>query len=181
MKKSFAVLAAVLVLGLAGCAPAEVTNEPDQPAGNAQQQDQEAAEATIGDKITLKGTDENLKVAITVLKKPRTVKATDGLKPSEQGNRFVALQLSLKNVGTIVYDDSLLTSAVLLDADGQEYNTTILTKISAGPIIDNVKMAPGKQRKGWLVFEMPKKIKPATLQVTLDSGMAPQSGEWKLN
>ncbi|ROO85470.1 uncharacterized protein DUF4352 [Actinocorallia herbida] len=181
MKKSFFMLAVALVFGLSGCAPAEVTTNPDGGGGGTGQEQGAPSSAKVGDKITLKGMDDNLKVAITVLKPPKTVKATDGFKPSEKGNRFVAVQISLENVGTVVYDDSLLTSSVLLDADGQEYNTTILTKISAGPIVDNLKMAPGKKRKGWVVFEMPKKVKPAGLQITLDSGMGPQTGEWKLN
>ncbi|WP_157964027.1 DUF4352 domain-containing protein [Actinocorallia populi] len=179
MKKSLAVLAAALVLGSSGCAASEVTTSPDGTDNGSQHKKQEAAK--VGDKITLKGTDENLKIAVTVLKAPKAVKATDGSKPTKKGQRFVGVRLALENVGTVVYDDALTNGSVLLDAEGQEYNTILVTEIAAGPLVDLVKMAPGKSRKGYLVFEMPKNVKPAALQITLDSGMAPQTGEWALS
>lgn len=178
MKKRFVALVAALALGASGCAASEVTTSPDLPGDEAPQQARQVAK--VGDRITLKGTDENLKVAITVLKPPRTVRSTDGSKPTRKGMRFVGVQLALENVGTAVYDDSLTNGSVLLDAEGQKYNTILVTEIAAGPVVDLVKMAPGKKRKGYLVFEAPKGVRPVTLQIALDSGMAPQTGEWAL-
>ncbi|MEO3782431.1 DUF4352 domain-containing protein [Actinocorallia sp. B10E7] len=179
MKKAFVALTAVLALALTGCAAPEVTNTPDG-ADKEQGQKQDAAKAAkVGDKITLAGSDEELKIAVTVLKVVNT-KSTDEFTTPEKGNRFVAVRLALKNVGSQAYDDSPSNGAKLIDADDQQYDAALVTGVAAGPLLDTVKLAPGKGRQGVIVFSVPKKTKLAGFQFALDSGFAPQTGEWTL-
>ncbi len=180
MKKVFGVWAAGLVLALTACAAGtEVTSTPDGPQEGQQPRAEAGRTAKVGDKITLAGSDENLKVAVTVLKVVNT-RSTDAFEP-EKGNRFVAVRIALKNTGTLPYDDSPSNGAKLLDADDQQYDAALVTGVAAGPLLDSVKMAPGKGRQGVIVFSVPKSAKPASFQFTLDSGFAPQTGEWTLS
>lgn len=180
MKKIAAVLVTALVLGASGC-DTEVTTTPDAPGGSAPQQEQgqEQRTARIGDTITLEGSDEELKVAVTVLKVMNT-KSTDSFISPEDGNRFVAVRLRLENVGSQVYDDSPVNGAKLIDAGDQQHDTVLVTGVAAGPLLDSVKLGPGKRRQGVVVFSIPKKAKPVGFQFALDSGFAPQTGEWEL-
>jgi hypothetical protein len=70
--------------------------------------------------------------------------------------------------------------AKLIDVEDQQYDAA-LNDVALGPSIgSDVKLGPGSTRKGYLVFSVPKKIKLAKFQFTLDSGFAPQSAEWLL-
>lgn len=181
MKNFLVVPAAAFLLGVSGCAASEVTTSPDAPADDTSQQKKQQGQETakVGDKITLKGTDENLKVAVAVLKVANT-KSTDQFITPEKGMRFVAVRIALKNVGSLPYEDSPANGAKLIDTDDQQYDAALVTGVSAGPLLESVKLAPGKGRRGVLVFSVPKKAKPAGFQFTLDSGFAPQTGEWQL-
>ncbi|MET9816674.1 hypothetical protein [Streptomyces sp. NPDC006355] len=43
-----------------------------------------------------------------------------------------------------------------------------------------VRLKPGAKALGWIVFEVPKNSKVATVQFAKDSGFAEQTGEWQL-
>ncbi|MFF4242615.1 DUF4352 domain-containing protein [Actinomadura geliboluensis] len=178
MKKTHLLLPAVLTLGLTACAPAEVTSSPDEKPAKAQKTQE--IQAKVGDTITLKGNDEGLKVAVTVVKVAQKAKGKSDFDQPESGQRFAAVQVRLKNVGTIAYDDSPGNGAKVVDAQDQQYESYI-GDVALGPSIgSSVKLAPGSTRKGYLVFSVPKKVKLTKFQFTLDSGFAAQSGEWLL-
>lgn len=178
MKKTHLLLSAVLTLGLTACAPAEVTSSPDEKPAEAQKTQE--VQAKVGDTITLKGNDEGMKVAVTVVKVAQKAEGKDEFNQPEPGQRFAAVQIRLKNVGTIAYDDSPGNGAKVVDAQDQQYES-YLGDVALGPSIgSDVKLAPGSTRKGYLVFSVPKKAKLTKFQFTLDSGFATQSGEWLL-
>jgi uncharacterized protein DUF4352 len=178
MKKISTVVASLLALTLAGCTTSEVTSNPDgKTSGPAKST---ATSAKIGDTISLKGNERGLKVAVTVVRFSPSARGKDEFNQPEKGQRFVAVQITMKNVGSIAYDDSPGNGAKLIDADDQQYDET-MQDVAAGPSIGSaVKLGPGSTRKGYLVFSVPKKTKLAKFQFTLDSGMAPQAGEWLL-
>lgn len=180
MRKPLLVMPAVLALALTACTPTEVTSSPDDtPAGPVEKKTQKA-EARIGDTITLKGNEDGLKLEVTVVKALSSAKPKDEFFVPEPGQRFAAVQIRLKNVGSTTYDDSPANGATLVDAQDQQYDET-MGQIAQGPSIgSSVKLAPGGTRKGYLVFSIPKKAKIARFQFALDSGFGPQTGEWLL-
>lgn len=180
MKKTLFLLPALITLGLTACAPTEVTSSPDeQPATAPQTQETQGKQAKIGDTITLKGSESELKLAVTVVKFAQSAKSKDEYSGPEPGERFAAVQITLKNVGSIAYDDSPDNGAKLIDDEDQQYDAG-LGEVALGPSLGSVRLAPGSTRKGYMVFSVPKDAKISKFQFTLDSGFASQSGEWLL-
>lgn len=184
MKKPLLVMLAVLALALTACTGTEVTNSPDnKPTGSEPHSSSEktpAARAGIGDTITLKSNEDDLKLEVTLVKVVASAKPKDDFTVPEPGERFAAIQIRLKNVGSTTYDDSPGNGAKLIDSEDQQYDET-MGEITHGPSIgSSVTLAPGGSRKGYLIFSVPKKAEIAMFQFALDSGFGPQTGEWLL-
>lgn len=184
MKKSLLFLPVLLSFALTACTGTEVTssldNKPAAAEGQKAPSKGHGAQAKIGDSITLTGAEDGLKLEVAVLKVVLPAKPKDEFNVPEPGNRFAAVQVRLKNVGSTAYDDSPGNGAQLIDAEDQQYDEA-LSEIALGTSIGaSVKLAPGGSRKGYLVFEVPKKAKLSKFQFTLDSGFGPQAGEWLL-
>ncbi|MER6948076.1 DUF4352 domain-containing protein [Nonomuraea sp. NPDC000554] len=162
--------------------------EADQPPATepAQQQPQEqpkqqSSTASVGGAITLQGRDPGLQVSVTVnqLVNPANP-AQDFLKP-KTGNKLVAVQVTLANVGQAVYSDAPTNGALLIDGEGQQYRPS-LHDVREGQSLDGmVTINMGDSRKGMIVFEVPEGAKSAKLQFALNSGFANQKGEWTLS
>ncbi|RJL32166.1 DUF4352 domain-containing protein [Bailinhaonella thermotolerans] len=133
--------------------------------------------ASAGDTLTLKGDPEGLTMDVTVNKVLQNARGEDEYTTPERGKRFVAIQVTLKNSGQIVYQDSPENGAVLVDAEGEQYMPSY-QRVSGGQPLSTAKIGPGDRRRGYLVFEVPKKAKIATFQFTLNSGFAGETGEW---
>lgn len=154
-----------------------------QPTGEAKAEEakKEPSTASVGGAITLQGTDPGLKVTATVnqLVNPATP-AQDFMKP-KSGNRFVALQVTLANVGQAVYSDSPTNGAMLIDGEGQQYRSTIYDVREGQSFGGSATINAGDSRKGMIVFEVPESAKLAKFQFALNSGFADQKGEWTLS
>jgi len=167
---------------LAACGPHPVVKtgaDPvaTTPAGGAKAST--APVAHVGDTISLAGNDDGEKVAVKLVKIVDPAKGREFSTP-DKGNRFVAVQFKLTNVGKTAYDDSPSNGAAVVDTDGQRFDATI-DDVTAGPSMSSdVKMAAGDSALGYLVFEVPKASKLRSVQFTLDSGFADQTGEWRL-
>lgn len=184
MKKSLLVMPAALALALTACTGTEVTNSPDDPTTGSEShgssEKTHAAPAGIGDTITLKSSEDDLRLEVTVVKAVASAKPKDEFNVPEPGQRFAAVQIRLKNVGSTTYDDSPGNGAKLIDSEDQQYDET-MGEVAHGPSIgSSVTLAPGGSRKGYLVFSVPKKAEIAMFQFALDSGFGPQTGEWLL-
>jgi hypothetical protein len=118
MKKISTVVAILLALTLAACTPPEVTSSPDGKIASPRKS-KAATQAKIGDTISLKGNEPGLKIAVTVVKVSPSAKAKDEFNRPEQGQRFVAIQIALKNIGSIAYDDTPGNGAKLIDIEDQ--------------------------------------------------------------
>lgn len=80
-----------------------------------------------------------------------------------------------------VYSDAPVNGAKMADDQGQQFGT-VLADITAGPSMSSdVRLKPGAKALGWVVFEVPKASKAATVTFGMDSGFAEQIGEWKLS
>jgi hypothetical protein len=117
---------------------------------------------------------------VTLVKVVDPAHSSMGIPPTA-GKRLVAVQLRLKNTGTAVYDDAPSNSGQLLDTQGQSFSTTI-DEATGCPGFANglAKIAPGNVGLGCIIFEVPKGTKLAKMQFALDSGFAPETGEWTL-
>jgi len=77
-----------------------------------------------------------------------------------------------------VYADSPANGAALIDARSQQWESTIG---GIEPDLGSPKIAPGDSRVGFITFEVPKRVKVKTFQLTLDSGFADETGEWTVD
>ncbi|MEE1802264.1 DUF4352 domain-containing protein [Streptomyces sp. NPDC101062] len=192
-----AAVAAVLLLTATACGGAdEVTTKPNKPAAAAETADpaveevteepaeptpSKAEDAAIGDTITLKGFEDGEQLDVTVKKWVDPAKGGDEFFAPEDGNRWVGAQFELVNTGTKVYSDSPSNGAQVADTEGQRFGTTF-ADITAGPsMTSDAKVPPGEKALGWIVFEVPKGSKVATIQFAMNSGMADQTGQWKVS
>ncbi|PZH18355.1 hypothetical protein C1I97_03870 [Streptomyces sp. NTH33] len=184
-----AAVAVIGVLALTACdADSTVV---DKPKGNAaakadsgkdakKEKDAASEVAKVGDTLTLKGMKGGSRLDVTVVKVADPAKSADEFTEPDSGKRFVGVQFKLVNTGKAAYDDSPSNGAQVADSEGQQFDTTF-ADITAGPSMSSaLKLKPGAQGLGWIVFEVPKASKLDTVQFTMDSGFADQTGEWKL-
>lgn len=136
--------------------------------------------AKVGDTLTLKGMEDGSRLDVTVVKVADPAESADEFTEPGSGKRFVGVQFKLVNTGKKVYDDSPSNGAQVADSEGQQFDSAF-ADITAGPSMSSaLKLKPGAKGLGWIVFEVPKASKVDTVQFTMDSGFADQTGEWKL-
>jgi len=114
---------------------------------------------------------------VTILKVTDPVHGPFVFKPGI-GKRYVAVQVRLENIGSKVYLVSPLIGTALIDQNRQRFPADVFD--AAEPGIASPNIAPGDALTGYITFELPKGSKPARFQFTLDSGLAPETGEWLL-
>lgn len=140
-----------------------------------------AAPAKVGSSIVLTGTSSGEKMTVTIVKVTDPAKSNDQFMQPDAGKRLVGVQLRLVNSGTAAYSDSPTNSAKLIDAQGQQYNTSLFGDTNAGvEFSGSVNAAPGATALGVVMFEVPDNAKIATFQFGLDSGFARQTGQWQI-
>ncbi|MFE0703565.1 DUF4352 domain-containing protein [Streptomyces sp. NPDC058872] len=160
--------------------PAKRPTAPAASATTAGAPEEEAAgkEASIGDTLTLKGIEDGEQLAATLKKWADPAESKDEFTEPQDGMRWVAAQFELVNTGTAVYDDSPSNGAQVADTEGQRFTSTF-GDITAGPSMASaVKLPKGEKALGWIVFEVPKTSKIASIQFTMNSGFADHTGQW---
>ena len=135
--------------------------------------------AGVGDQISLSGAG-GLQMGVTVeqVMDPLTVGEYD---QADVGQRYVGVQITLKNLGDVAYSDSPSNGSTLLSASGEQADSQI---VSGGPCGNEfgsrTNIAPGESQQGCIAFEMPQGESAGEFQFTLNSGFADQTGEWSL-
>ena len=160
-----------------GCStPTDTVSEPDK-AGEGGGEERRP-KAQLGDSLTLEGQDSKLQV--TTLKVLDPAPAGEFDTPTG-GQRYVGIQVALRNVGEKTYIDAPSNGGTLILEDDSQAQSALLSDgaCSLGFATD-VKISPGSQQQGCLPFEVPGKVNVKTFQFTLDSGFGGQSGEWRL-
>lgn len=173
-----------LVLGglMSGCGSQTIirtVTSTGQGSPTAQKSASPAQQAKLGATLTLAGNDgESMVVTVDQVMDPLPVGQFD---QPDSGQRFVGVQITLKNVGSVAYSDSPSNGATLL-SDTNEQATS--EDVSGGPcgndFESSANIAPGNTQQGCIPFEMPTGQAPGTFQFTLDSGFANQTGQWSL-
>lgn len=135
----------------------------------------------IGDTLTLHGMKDNEKITVTLRQWRAPAVGADEFNKPSPGKKWVAAQVELKNTGSAEYSDSPTNGMQVADSQGQHFDTWIGAELAAGPTLDSgVKLSKGEKALGWAVFQVPSNSRIVTMQFTMDSGFADQTGEWKL-
>lgn len=143
---------------------------PAAPAGQA---------AALGEAITLKGMDEGTAASVTVLRVVDPTTSTDDYSKPPAGSRFVAVELQIKNTGTVVHEETPDNCVQIVDDKGYRFEAAIVLSVAAGPTFQtSVTLQPGEQATGHTVFEIPETSKVTQVLFALDSGYGDDSGVW---
>jgi hypothetical protein len=182
-------LAVLLASTVAACGGKQVSTTPTSSAPEqrttAQQQpspqvSRSPSVASVGDTLTLTGTETDEKVAVTVVKVVDPAAGKDEFSSPDSGKRLVAVQFRLKNVGAQVFDDAPDNDAKVKDTQGQQFDPSF-SETSAGPGFGgSVTLTPGDTALGFITFEVPATSKVTKIQFTLNSGFANNAGQWNV-
>src|SRR5689334_16740973 len=112
------VLGAV-TMGASSCG----TTTKDQPDKSSSSGSAKSPRASLGDAITLKGSDTRMKVTVTRVIDP--LPAPEFQEP-DHGKRYVGVEVKLRNVGTTTYDDSPSNGATLITSGDRQADSTLL-------------------------------------------------------
>jgi hypothetical protein len=135
----------------------------------------------VGEAVTLAGRTPGLQMSVTVDQLvAAATPASDLLKP-KAGAKLVAVQVTLVNTSQSVYGDAPSNGAWLIDAQGQQYRSTVHGVREGQSFGGGATINAGDSRQGMIVFEVPEGAVPAKFQFALDSGYAEQKGEWTLS
>jgi hypothetical protein len=178
-RRTGALALGVLAVALAGCAAHTVqttgSGGSTSKAGLAS-----SAKAGVETAITLSGNSSGEKMSVTVVKVIGDATGDDYTSP-QAVNRLYAVQFRLRDTGSAAYSDSPSNGAEIVDSTGQSYESAPGDTVSGCvPFPATVNIAPGAAGLGCIVFEVPVKAKITGVQFTLDSGMGPQTGQWKV-
>lgn len=170
------VVAVIGILGLTACGTVTAKTDPVKPGKDAAK----AAKAGIGDTLELKDAQAQLQVTVTKTKRvPAYSEYGMQLHPA-----LYAVQISVKNLGDKVYDDSISNCIALIDVKDQNHDAEIAVSGPGGNpmsgMIESVKIRHGDRRSGWVFFALGKKQKASAFQFTPESGMGEEVGEWSL-
>jgi predicted small lipoprotein YifL len=183
-------IAAIATLALTGCGPEpEFSTTPDAkataadtkaPAAKATKEAPNHETAVVGDSLTQKGNSDGEQLSVTLKKWVDPAKSADEFMKPAQGKRWVAVQFELLNTGSAIYDDSPSNGVQVADVDGQRFSATF-GEVTAGPsMASGVKLPKGEKALGWIVVEVPKASKIASVQFTMNSGFSNQTGQWSV-
>ena len=167
--------AAVLLLALllAGCGTESAKTTP-AASGSAS-----PSLATVGDTLTVRGTDRSLAVTLVSTMRMPSYRLDSLRQPALFGAK-----LTVKNLGTTVYQDSIILCTTLVDGKDQTLHpeVAVFAKNGGPPptMLANVNISPGDKRSGWVFFVLPIKQKPRLLQFCGNGGGGPEVGEWVL-
>jgi hypothetical protein len=90
---------------------------------------------------------------VTLLAVEDPVVASDEFLAPEAGNRFVGVELEVRNTSSEAQSFSSLLSAEVVDDQGQTWSTSLFA-VSGRSMIDG-DIPAGETRRGWVGFEVP--------------------------
>jgi hypothetical protein len=139
------------------------------------------AEVPVGSAVTLTGinTSEKLAVtAVTVFSHPQPAGDLDAV---DQGDRLYAVKLRLDNTGSTPYSDAPGLGATVVDSAGKSYKASFDDVAGCTSFPAGVNIAAGQSSQGCIVLEVPASARITLVQFTLDAGLGPQTGQWKVS
>jgi Domain of unknown function (DUF4352) len=134
--------------------------------------------ARVGSTITLTGNTSGEQIAVTVTRVSRHAQPATDMDAPASGKRLYAVQFRLNDTGSAAYSDSPSNGAVVVDAAGQSYQSSLSDAAGCDSFTGTENIAAGQSGIGCIVFEVPSSAIITGVQFTLDSGMGPQTGQW---
>ena len=156
MKRGWILVFFVLGFVLSGCAGEVRPEKVDSGSEAISEQKEETSyypEFSVGDKIKLKD-------LVFVVHEAKVVE--DEFFTPDPGNVFLAVDISVENIGNTPQTISSLGMLDLRDSEGRQYSQTILSG-SFGRFGGEV--APGKKLRGTVAFEIPKDVRDLELMI----------------
>jgi hypothetical protein len=137
--------------------------------------------AVVGTAITLQGNDSGEQMSVTVTKVISDASPADDFNDPPSGDRLYAVQFQLADTGSAAYSDSPDNGATVVDSAGQSYQPGLEDVSGCQGFGGAENIAPGASGLGCVTFEVPESAVISTVQFTLDSGMGPATGQWKVS
>jgi hypothetical protein len=134
----------------------------------------------VGRAMTLAGLSAGEQVSVTVTKVYNYAQPADQYNEPTAGEKLFAVALRFKNTGSSEYSDSPGNSVTIYDSNGGSYQTDFYDAIECSSFQPTINVQVGSSSVGCVVFDVPNDAKITKVQVILDSGYGPQTGEWKI-
>jgi hypothetical protein len=132
----------------------------------------------VGQSRNLRGNDGEV-MRVTLVRVNGNMHSSNEFMQPSHGNRFYGVYLRIRNIGHVRYSDSPSNGLALVTRAGAQYDTTAFADFN--PSLDgSFRIPPGQTRVGWIVYEVPRNAKLDLMQLTLSSGFADQTAQWKL-
>lgn len=132
----------------------------------------------VGSSTSLTGNDdgEQMNVKLVAIHDGFTAGQFDTPDP---GHRYVAVELALKNTGSVPYSDSPGNGSALIDRHGDQHDEEVVVE---GPYqsSSDLHISSGDSRHVYVTFQVPNGVGLKQFQFTMDSGYADQTAEWNL-
>ena len=197
--KRYLLLPLLGAIVVAGCGESTIKTTADKPAAataTVEESPEATPEATVeatpeptpappevlrvGSSVTLAGNDDGERVKITLMAFADPLPVGEYDQP-EGAKHIVGVKLRLTNVGTTVYSDSPSNGAAIVNRNDEQVDATIITDALDNALLDSsLKIRPGSSRVGFIPFEVRNGAKLKMFQLTLSSGFADETGEWRL-
>lgn len=134
----------------------------------------------VGSSATVTGFKEGERLEVTLEDYLPHVASTQFSQP-KQGNKFVGVRIRITNVGSGSYADAPSNSAKIITDNGEQSTDAILDSgPCAASFSASVKLAPGDGVRGCIAMEIPEAATGAKFQFTPDSGVGPNTLEWRI-
>jgi hypothetical protein len=132
----------------------------------------------IGTPITLRGSETELEVRVLRVLDPVTgAPADQTLRP---GDRFVGIELALRNIGQSNYSEAPLSDSKLFIGGAEADSVNLLGGQCGGRFPLHVTLRPGARTRGCVPFEVRRGASPSRFQFALDSGFGREVGTWRV-
>ena len=94
------------------------------------------------------------------------------------GTKWFGAYMRVQNLSKHLIDDCAGNDAKFTGSNQAQYDEAFMADVK--PSLDCFKLLPGRTLQGWVVWEMPKRVKPKFIDWTMDSGYADQTVTWNL-
>ena len=108
------------------------------------------------------------------------VPASPGDQTLSPQDRFVGIELALRNIGQGVYAESPLSDSKLFAGGTEADSVNLLGGPCGRQFALHVLLRPGERAAGCVPFELRSGLRPSRFQFALDSGFGPEVGTWRL-
>ena len=138
------------------------------------------AAVPVGSAVVLTGIDQTEKMAVTAVTVFSHPRGASYLDTADQGDRLYAVQFRLHDTGSTTYSDAPTLGAAVVDTAGKSYKSTFADVAGCASFPASVNIAAGQSSLGCIVFEVPENARITSVRFTLDAGLGPQTGQWRI-